>query len=263
MARKFSKQSEKLFRNTAKNYNRMRTMAQNKWDLSYLPDKILPDDVLKNTYTTEQLRNFTKQIADFKHLTDFLQAVDVPFNATQGEVKTFKREQANKKRMKSIQAKKLRQEFVTAPVVEIEKLRSKLAMLETPEIPLKQIRTKREFSAVIKSSVRYKTKLDVQSLQMSQYRYIGSLKQYQEATGIDLSKIINKILNMKPKQYQEFFEGGGNEVTSLYFKNRQSFETDFNTDLGVIARLNNMLGNPQSDLDLQISESEFEVEDME
>lgn len=227
--------TKKNFVKAVARYNSMRTRAQNKWDLSYLPPSINTNEILSSIKTTEELNQITKSLNDYKSISDFLESERVPFQATRGEIRTFTRERAARVRRATIQAKKLRAEVKNQSAKEMLETAQRIKELETKPVSLKQLRDKKSFLQAIRSSKKDNLKFDYTMFQSRQFMFINSIQNIEELTGLRMAKVKAKLMAMSVKEFYNWLKTNSDLISvdispkyflehGIQFENTQSFD---------------------------------------
>jgi len=226
MARKFSPQSREAFLNAARTYNSMRTKAMkqgvNKEDL---PPAVSTADVFSELRSTEQLRQLTKQLKDYKHVADFAQSKAVEFKATVGEVRTARRTFRSEKA--KLRAEDIKINAALAkPTTPIEEKRKMLERQATISAKIKKISErqkdmnsftgKEEFKRAVGASQRSALKFDVEGWENYQKNYIKRIMDLGEETGVDVEPLISRFSQMNTREFSEWVQHPGHELEVKY-----------------------------------------------
>lgn len=203
MARKFSRESEKLFDKAIQRYNSMAARAR-QYQLMYNKEQIKKDLV-----DSEELRNFVKKLNDYKKISDF-EIVEVnPFLVlTKGEINTAKRlNKAAKARStrrinrinKAIKAVEETGEPVPQELIE----RKAEAKFYDRDIFSLQ---KEGYEKRLATYQREELKRNTRAKLTYKRNYINRLKDLQEITGVDLSKQMQKLESFRLDKFIKFSE---------------------------------------------------------
>ena len=203
MARKFSKESEKLFDKTIQRYNSMAARAR-QYHLMYNKEQIK-----KELVDTEELRNFIKKLNDYKKITDFEKVEVNPFLVlTKGEINTAKRlnkaaKARSTKRINRIN-KAIKAVEETGEIVPKELLERK-AEAKFYERNIFSLQ-KEGYEKRLKTYERESLKRKTRAKQTYKNNYINRIKDLQEITGIDLTKQIKKLQSFSLNKFIKFAE---------------------------------------------------------
>ena len=203
MARKFSKESEKLFDKAIQRYNSMAARAR-QYHLMYNKEQIK-----KDLMDTEELRNFVKKLNDYKKITDF-ETVEVnPFLVlTKGEINTAKRlnKAAKAKSTKRInrinKAIKAVEETGEQVPKELIERRAEARFYERDIFSLQKEGFEKRLQTYEREALKRKTR----AKNTYKNNYIQRVKDLQEITGVNLSKQIKKLQSMSLDRFVKFAE---------------------------------------------------------
>ena len=203
MARKFSKESEKLFDKAIQRYNSMAARAR-QYHLIYNKEQIK-----KELVDTEELRNFVKKLNDYKKITDFEKVEVNPFLVlTKGEINTAKRlnkaaKARSTKRINRVNKAIKAVEETGEPVPkELLERRAEARFYDRDIFTLK----KEGYEKRVKTYEREELKRKTRAKLTYKNNYINRLRDLQEITGVDLSKQINKLQAFSLDKFIKFAE---------------------------------------------------------
>lgn len=212
MARKFSKQAEAALTRAVRRYNSMRTKAIDKGYLNYshAPQITSVDEFKSAAANTKQLREFIKQLSDFKTLKDFQNSGEAKFSISQGEVNAFKRMNATANRSYNRRINELKEELKKDYGVEqYMRILYEIAQLQAKPVKLQNISNRFTFDQVMKrlqreQALRQKVPNDWYAA-VSAEHYCAGLTKMGIAENPRGSYIINRILEMPEEKWNKFY----------------------------------------------------------
>lgn len=212
MSRKFSKQAEAALTRAVRRYNSMRTKAIDKGYLIYAhaPQITSVDEFKSAAANTKQLREFIKQLSDFKTLKDFQKSGEAKFSISQGEVNAFKRMNAAANRSYTRRINELKEELKNDHDVEqYMRILYEITQLQAKPVKLKNISNRFSFDQVMKrlqreQALRQKAPNDWYAA-VSAEHYCAGLTKMGIAENPRGSYIINRILEMPEENWNKFY----------------------------------------------------------
>ena len=212
MARKFSKQAEAALTRAVRRYNSMRTKAINKGYLIYghAPQITSVDDFKSVAADTKQLREFIKQLSDFKTLSDFQKSSEAKFSISQGEVNAFKRMNAAANRSYTRRINELKDELKNDYDIDhYMRILYEISQLQAKPVKLKNISNRFSFDQVMKrlqreQALRQKAPKDWYAA-VSAEHYCAGLTKMGIAENPRGRDIINRILEMPEQNWNKFY----------------------------------------------------------
>ena len=226
MARKFSPQSREAFLNAARTYNSMRTKALTQGvSKDDLPPAVSTAGVFSELRTTEQLRQLTKQLKDYKHVADFAQSKAVEFKATVGEVRTARRTFRSEKAKLRAEDIKINAALAkpTTPMEEKKRLlerqvtvQAKISKISERQKDIKSFKGREEFKRAVETSKRQTLKFDIEGWSNYQKNYMLRVMQLGDEAGADVGPILDAMKAMNAKQFAEWAGEAGNDLSYQY-----------------------------------------------
>ena len=212
MSRKFSKQAEAALTRAVRRYNSMRTKAIDRGYLIYkgAPQITSVEEFKKAAANTKQLREFIKQLSDFKTLADFQQSSDAKFSISKGEVNAFKRMSAAANRAYTKRINELREQLsVKHDVEQYMRIIYEIAQLEAKPVELKNIYNRFSFDQVMarfrrEQILRQKAPKDWYAA-VSADHYCAGLEKIGISARPRGKYIINRILEMPDDKWNKFY----------------------------------------------------------
>lgn len=203
MARKFSKEAEKIFDKAIQRYNSMAARAR-QYHLMYNKEQIK-----KELVDTEELRNFVKKLNDYKKISDFERVEVNPFLVlTKGEINTAKRlnkaakARATKRINRVNKAIKAVEETGEPVPKELLERRAEAKFYERNIFSLQKEGYEKRLKTYERESLKRKTR----AKQTYRNNYLNRIKDLQEITGGDLSKQLKKIQSFSLDKFIKFAE---------------------------------------------------------
>jgi hypothetical protein len=216
----------------------MRTKAMkqgvNKEDL---PPAVSTASVFSELRTTEQLRQITKQLKDYKHVADFAQSTVVEFKATVGEIRTARRTFRSEKAKLAAENTRINAALSkpTTPMVEKQKLlerqvtvQAKIAKISERQKDIKSFKGREEFKRAVEVSMRQTLKFDVEGWSNYQKNYMLRIMQLGDETGTDVGAILDAMKAMNAKQFAAWASEAGNDL---------SYQYDLGNNFATLARI--------------------------
>lgn len=212
MARKFTKQAEAALTRAVRRYNSMRTKAIDKGYLihAHAPQITSVDEFKSAAANTKQLREFIKQLYDFKTLEDFRKSSGANFSISQGEVNTFKRMNAAANRSYTRRINELKEELKKDYGVEqYMRILYEIAQLQAKPVKLQNISSRFTFDQVMKrlqreQVLRQKAPNDWYAA-VSAEHYCSGLEKMGISANPRGRYIINRILEMPEDKWNKFY----------------------------------------------------------
>ena len=190
------------------------------------------NDILNNLVSTEELRNFTKTLNDYKKITDFEKLEIDGGEITKGQYNTLKRLRKAEKgrRTRKINTINKTLEILSNSGIEgRELIQEKNRLQSLTEEP----KSYNEFIQQIKYFERLSLKNDIRGWNNYRTNYIKRILELGKTTNINMDEIIKKINNMSISEFKSFSQS--HELSERYDLNDlitvQNLFNDFNMSM--------------------------------